>query len=219
MITPPRTAELLLQSLGAEASFREPLLGDLAEEFALRVERDGTGAARRWYYGESIRVAPYLLRAWGRGLHARDLRRLASIVFAAFFFTMMLAFLVVMMGQSVDAAFGFTRVLPLGDGYRVQLLRAFALTEGVVYTVAGGYIAAWLDDRAPLASAVALGVTWSCIGIAGTAISGGHGVPGWYRVCAPIILLVGPALGGILRVRALRTVGAPHLLLSASGAS
>jgi hypothetical protein len=202
MITPPRTAELLLQSLGAEASFREPLLGDLAEEFALRVERDGVGAARRWYYGESIRVAPHLLRAWGRGLHARDVRRLASIVFAAYFFTMMLAFLVVMMEQSVEVAFGFTPVLPLDHGYRGLLL-----ASGVFCTLAGGYIAAWLDDKAPLASAVVLGVTWSCLSI------GGHG-PGWYRVCLPIVLLVGPTLGGILRVRALRTVGREETIAS-----
>ena len=43
MTRPPRTAELLLESLGAPAHYREPLLGDLAEGFASRAERGGVG--------------------------------------------------------------------------------------------------------------------------------------------------------------------------------
>ncbi len=45
---PPRLAESLLR-LALPADDREAVLGDLTEEFAARVARDGRPAARRWY--------------------------------------------------------------------------------------------------------------------------------------------------------------------------
>jgi hypothetical protein len=68
MIAPPITVERLLEALGTKTDFRDGLLGDLAEEFALRAEREGAPATRRWYYRESIRATPHLLRDWARGL-------------------------------------------------------------------------------------------------------------------------------------------------------
>ena len=50
MITPrrpPKTAEPLLEALGAEPEFRDALLGDLTEELAIRAAYDGERAARR----------------------------------------------------------------------------------------------------------------------------------------------------------------------------
>jgi hypothetical protein len=128
------------------------------------------------------------------------MRRLGSIVLAAYFFTMMLAFLVSAIVQSVGEAFGVSPVVSPSHGY--GLLRLAFMASAMVASLTGGYIAAWLDDRAPLASAVALGITWSSLGIIGAATTGGNGAPGWFRVCVPVLLVVGPALGGILRVRA-----------------
>ena len=206
MNAPPRTAELLLESLGAGASFGEPLLGDMAEEFTDRVERDGQGAARRWYYGEAIRVTPHLLRVWGRGLRPGDMRRLASLIFAAYFFTLMLTFLVMMVTQSVGGTLGLTPAVSFNHGSPADALSlAFAVAGGVVCSLTGGYIAAWLDDRAPLASAVALGVVWSIWGFVGAAITMARGEHGWYLAFMSIVALVGPILGGILRVRGARS--------------
>ena len=70
----------MLEALGADLAFHEDIVGDLAEEYALRVEWDGRVAARRWYYRESVRVAPYLLRDWLRGLGWRDVASLITVI-------------------------------------------------------------------------------------------------------------------------------------------
>lgn len=74
----PRAAERLLEGLGADAEYREALLGDLAEEYATRLAYDGPGAARRWYRREALRVAPHLLRDWTRRLRWRGAARRGS---------------------------------------------------------------------------------------------------------------------------------------------
>ena len=53
-VRPPRFAEWLLTRALSETD-REAAMGDMAEEFAARVERDGPKAARRWYRGQSRR--------------------------------------------------------------------------------------------------------------------------------------------------------------------
>ncbi|HEU4565169.1 MAG TPA: permease prefix domain 2-containing transporter [Gemmatimonadaceae bacterium] len=65
--SPP--AEALLRAIGAEPAFAEAVLGDLAEEYALRASRDGEAAARWWYAREALRSTPHLIRSAAR--HAR----------------------------------------------------------------------------------------------------------------------------------------------------
>jgi len=79
MRTRPR-ADSLLRSLGADRGFVDDVLGDLAEEYALRTERDGVLAARCWYAREALRSAPYLLRNAVRRLGPRGRVRLAALV-------------------------------------------------------------------------------------------------------------------------------------------
>jgi hypothetical protein len=84
----PRHVEALLQSLGADRDFADDVLGDLTEEYLLRVQWDGALSARRWYYAQALRTAPYLLRDWRRRLGPRDVSSVAvamlSAVLAAF---------------------------------------------------------------------------------------------------------------------------------------
>ena len=68
MTSPPRYAERLLEALGADPYLREVVLGDLAEEHALRAQWEGEPAARRWYDREGLRAVPFLLRGWWRRL-------------------------------------------------------------------------------------------------------------------------------------------------------
>lgn len=199
MMRPPRTAEVLLQSLGAPVSFREPLLGDLAEGFAFRVERDGLDAGRRWYYRETIRATPYLLGEWLRSLRAPDIRYLAGVVVTSYFFTMMLAFLGVALVRVAADALGFPPLLT-GRLFGAHLLTLW-LPAGIICTVVGGYIAAGLDRRAPLASAIALGVTWSVSVLATWVITHVSDLPVWYWVCLPVLQVLGPTVGGVLRLR------------------
>lgn len=73
---PLSAAERLLHALGADPSFAESVLGDLAEEYARRAAHDGVGAARRWYAREALRSAPHLVRSAAR--HASGRARLAA---------------------------------------------------------------------------------------------------------------------------------------------
>lgn len=71
-------------------------------------------------------------------------------------------------------------------------------------TIAGLGDHLWLDERAPLASAVALGLVWSVDSFDVSLLaSGAHATPLWYRLTEPVVLMLGTTLGGVLRVRAL----------------
>lgn len=63
---PPRWAEwVLARALPTEE--REAVLGDLTEEYHLRVERGGVGAARRWFRWEAVRIALRFARDGQKG--------------------------------------------------------------------------------------------------------------------------------------------------------
>lgn len=197
MTAPPRTAELVLESLGASAQFRDPLLGDLAEGFAHRVEREGVGPARRWYYREALRTAPHMLREGLGQLHTRDVRHIAGVVFAAYCLVLMLGFLASMVAGAILATWDIapTRFARHDDPF---FYLGYAL--GFALTMLGGVIAAWLDERTPLLSALALGTMWAGLGIASMALVNGADI-GWMRVIAPLTTVAGATLGGVLRIR------------------
>jgi hypothetical protein len=67
--------------------------------------------------------------------------------------------------------------------------------------IMGGWIAAWFDEKTPLVNALALGVAWSCVTIAVSAIAGTR-EPAWYPACAAALVAAGTTIGGVLHVRA-----------------
>jgi hypothetical protein len=201
-MTPPRIPEALLASLGAPVDFRDPLLGDLAEEYALREERDGASSASQWYVAQTIRCAPHLLGAWARSAGWDEVRRLGGIVLLTYVLTAIVVMLLEGMAWGASGALGITLHMPR-PGQVPALFWALGLTFGATMAVMVGAIAAWLDRETPVLSALASGVVWG--GIVGTAMvaTGAPGMPLWYRVCAPTVMLLGPAVGGVLRVRAM----------------
>ncbi len=74
----PPVIERLLESLGADPSFAESILGDLAEEYAVRAAGNGVIVARWWYAYEALRSAPHLVRSALRCLGPRGVARLAA---------------------------------------------------------------------------------------------------------------------------------------------
>ena len=78
--TSTRRAERMLQALGVDAAFAEDVLGDLAEEYALRRARDGSGAARAWVVGQGLRSAPHLARSALRTLSLHGPARVVGSV-------------------------------------------------------------------------------------------------------------------------------------------
>ena len=198
MTQPPRLAEAFLASLGAQPEFRDAVLGDLAEELALRAQWDGVRAARRWYYHEAIRSTPYLLRDWVRGLRLRDVRRLAGVVLTSYVFMTMIALTVLTIARSVMGSAGLSAALQwLGQRHGIPLALNFAL--GCCAAALGGYIAGWLHGRAPIVAALALGVVWSLVGLVAVAAIGSTPTPHAYLM--PLVLVIGTMTGGALRAR------------------
>lgn len=207
MTVPPRLMEELLTSLGATAGFRDPLLGDLAEEHARRVATDGVRAARRWYRREALRTAPHLLRDGVRHLRARDVAHLVGVVFTAWVLLGAAMLLVALpLASAALRAAGVDLASLLAPGgvrlpWQHPVLAASMLELALLMATAGGRIAGALHGRAPLVGALALGATWTTLGLVASAF--GDGVPLWYRLAAPAATLAGATIGGLLAVRAL----------------
>ena len=202
----PRHVERLLQGFGADTEFCNDIIGDLAEEHALRVEWDGAAAARRWYRREALRVAPYLLRDWARNLRWRGARQLAGAAIASSVCTIVL--------ERIFRFFVWHAATELGNAYPAlgALLKpegtlGIALVVATMYLwtaadgAVAGFLAARFNRRAPLPSVLA-----SCAVLTGgmlvmNAIIGRGMVPLWFQIPNALALATGTLAGGILEVR------------------
>lgn len=199
MMQPPRSAGRVLESLGANADLHDAILGDLAEEFATRVEWDGVSGARRWYYGQAIRAIPFLLRSWLRQASRADFGRLLGIVATAYVGLLLVAGAIGVVGAAMMSIFGAPSFdvqnrIRAGDNVVFMIL----LMVGMMNSILGGYIAAWIDDRKPLVSALAFGGLWAIVQIVLPMITGIG--PYWYRALIPVVLIAGAFSGGVMRV-------------------
>ena len=79
----PFVLERLLLAIGADPAFTDAVLGDLAEEHALRAARDGPAAARAWYVIESLRSVPHLVQSRARRATRAEWVRLSAYAAAA----------------------------------------------------------------------------------------------------------------------------------------
>ena len=192
-ITSPRVAERLLETLGAEPDFRDALLGDMAEELAIRAAWDGERAARRWYRREALRVAPHLLRDGVRRLRWRDVRRLAGIVLSAYVLATAIAFPLGVLVVRLTA--------PASAGAPPAGALSILLAIGVASAVLGGWLAATLDDESPVLAALTLAVVVPTAGLVVAMVVGPASVAliavGLART---VLLAAATALGGVLRV-------------------
>ena len=209
MIAPPPRAEALLEALGAEHGYRDAVIGDLAEEFQVRAERDGERAARWWYYGEAVRSVPTLVRSWRRSLRGRDLAHLTGLALTAFVLSRVLVGLIVGMAYIGAQRTGVATAAEGASGV-VYLIMALKLALGFADTLVAGFVAAWLHDRAPLTSAFTLGALWSLLGVGVLATLWSLGVlPTGARYTlvqlgmslgGMAFTVLGTTLGGVLRV-------------------
>jgi hypothetical protein len=203
MITPPRVAESLLEALGAAPDYREAVMGDLAEEFEVRAQRDGEGAARSWYVREAAYAVPALLRSAARNVRGRALMHLVGLALTAFVLSrFVIGFVLILALRVLQSA-------DTGTGDFMWVILALKVPLGLVSVVLAGYIAAWLHERAPLVAAMMLGGLWVVTGIAASAILVAAGVfPNqvpvmanpWLQLANAILLIVGTTTGGVLRV-------------------
>jgi len=77
---PPTTAERFLLALGADPDFLDGVLGDLAEEYAHRLDAHGRPAATTWWLGELVRSMPHLIRSALRHGGPRAYLRVGAIM-------------------------------------------------------------------------------------------------------------------------------------------
>lgn len=193
---PPRAAERLLMSLGADSEFADEVIGDLAEEFALRVRWDGVPAARRWYYGEGFRVAPYLLRDWWRERVRADAVHVMTAVVVASLVTWVVEKVAARNLDPVVVA--WWRVVGQSPVYFGSML-SWTLLDGLLC----GYLAARIGRRAPVVSTLVAAAWWAAFGF-GVSLVGGWMFAGsmgqmWYRAINPLVLGGGILIGGLWR--------------------
>jgi uncharacterized membrane protein len=188
----PRFPERVLSALGANPYFSDDVLGDLEQEFAIRAEFD-VRSARRWYYREAWRAAPYLLRSGLRNLRARDLLSLANAIVVA---------TVAVTTFSIGFSLIVGEVISATAPPRAVLLWVMApmFLARVITQVAGGYIAAWSCRKAPLLAAVALGLTGWMLNVAAVMVYAGDTVHAMHHIRSAVVALVFATAGGVLRV-------------------
>jgi hypothetical protein len=151
---PPRVPQLLLSALGARGEFRDAVLGDMAEEYYMRLEIQGENAAHAWYLDQAYRAAPHLIRDGLKNLGAGGIAHLVGAALKAYASIFAIAAVVLPL----------VMLLP-HDVMRPSAITTFAL--GLPITLLGGYLAARFGRRAPLLSSIALGVLWATINAAG----------------------------------------------------
>ncbi|MGI8508211.1 MAG: hypothetical protein ACR2MQ_02675 [Gemmatimonadaceae bacterium] len=130
--------ERLLQALGADPDFVEAVLGDLAEEYALRAGRDGVGAARWWYGREALRSAPHVVRSWLRHARQHEPARLAAYL-AGVVVTSFIVLLALQTRNGPPARFGAgdSNTIIVNDRSAVQLSVQVLDAAGHVLEVTG----------------------------------------------------------------------------------
>ena len=197
--TPPTTAERLLAALGADPELRDVLLGDLAEEHAIRAAYDGERAAGRWYWREALRVAPHLLRDWAHRLRPRDVARLAGVAAAAYSLVGGVAWVVLAAVEVVVERMGGPTTFPWHDPHPGALALCVMLLGFAAVATAGGWVASRLDDRAPAVAALALGVAWAAFALV-VPLPSRAPLPAWYLLGQAVAVLAGTTLGGMRRI-------------------
>jgi MFS family permease len=196
---PPAGTERVLAALVADGALREPLLGDLAEEYAARCARDGRAGARRWYRAQALRSAPHLVAAcWWPGRAARR-RRLASLLAAVAVGYAAVLLLHQVAQLAAGLLLAHAGVGPAAAGWAFA---ACSIAAAAGCAAVGGAVAARALPDAPLAGALALAAAAVALAAAGVVVNRGV-TPLWYWGGVQLLAVpLGVCAGGLLRVHA-----------------
>ena len=115
-------AQRVLRAIGADPAFVESVLGDLAEEHALRVACDGYVAALGWYVREALRSAPHLIASWFRYARRHERARFMACI-SGLAVTSLVALIVLLTrnGPPVSLAAGTADVVVINNELPVHL--------------------------------------------------------------------------------------------------
>jgi O-antigen/teichoic acid export membrane protein len=120
--------------------------------------------------------------------------------------TLLRSVVVVLVGYIIFAASAFAVFFFSGQRAHAEATVPFMLVSvgsGIVFAVIGGYVAAWLAGRNPLAHGVAVAGLLAVGAAVSLASTLGHGAI-WSQVAALVLMAPAAALGGWLRARRVR---------------
>ena len=175
---PPRLATCILERI-LPARFREAALGDLVEEYAVRVETSPRSSAVRWFWSQSFRSIPSVVSA-----SLRNLSWLRSIGIA-------LAVYAVLGAVELVADFTITRVIGVSQAAAIALAPVVFLMASSI----AGCVAARIRRGAVAFVALFVVITVSVlIRLKVCPIP----VPCWYQfgflILGPLAVLTAPSL-------------------------
>ena len=154
--------------------FREPLIGDLTQEYSRRAQTVDSSAALKWYLKEICASIPPLL--WTRITRSAWISTLgvAVVAYVAVFMTQMIIF------RMIYTSFGFVP-------------RPIDLTVSFLIVACMGYAAERLRRRAAIVlGAIALLVATTMV------VLTPQTSPLWFRIALPLVGPVAAFVGGLL---------------------
>jgi hypothetical protein len=179
MPSPPPIAAWLLERL-VPAPALEYALGDLAEEYVLRVQSASAPAAVHWYWMQIARSLPVL---FAHALRSAGILRTLAVAIAVQF------------GVGTAEWFvldGINILLRLSD----LTLTVVSVIVGLTTAACGGYIAARIRRPAALVMAAISFVT-----VVTLMLTNGDGVPLWYQLAFLVTGPLAPLAGGAVASR------------------
>jgi hypothetical protein len=197
---PPWFAERLLDSFIADPKVAEDVLGDFAEEWHQRSERQGPQAASWWYRKQAVRSVVHLLRS---GCGPALTPALFGAAFAAVLLLLLFTGWAGSMTSIADLGMGMFGNGGGDGGETLPLTRtspavwaARALIASFVCGVIGGFALGLLSRVAAMVQVTLLAASWVPCALA-LQIFTPERWPEWYGVTLPVVLILGTFAGGI----------------------
>ena len=197
---PPWFTERLLDSFIEKREVSEDVLGDLAEEWHQRAERQGPRAASWWYRKQATKSVIHLLRsgcgpALTPALFGAALAAALPLLLFAGWAASMTSIADVLMGMFGNGGGDGGETLPL-TRTAPAVWAARALIAAFFCGFIGGFLLALLSRAAGMVQVTLLAALWIPCALALQALAA-ESWPEWYGVTLPVVLILSTFAGGI----------------------
>lgn len=197
---PPWFTERLLDSFIENPELSEDMLGDLAEEWHQRSERQGPQAASWWYRKQAARSVVHLLRSGcGRALTPALFGAALAAALPLLLFTgwagVMTSIADLVMGMFGSGGGDSGETLPL-TSTAPSVWAARALIASFVCGFFGGFVLGLRSRVAAMVQVTLLAASWFPCALA-LQIFAPERWPEWYGVTLPVVLVLSTFAGGI----------------------
>ena len=207
-MSPPRLAERVLEAFIGDEKVADDVLGDLAEEWSERVEREGAHRASWWYWKQVARSVAHLLRVPGRGSGSG--RGDAVAVVVALVLVGVPVFLVTAWAGMMTSIGGLATAMfsaaSSDGGETLPLTRTApaiwagrALLASGVCGLMGGWVTGRLARRAAMVRVSLLAGLCVPAGLTLQILAPSEW-PAWYGLGLPAVLAVATLAGGLIAI-------------------